>query len=65
MIKGLTPEILEALLMEILSSDTEFKAEPDSDGIPYSDSSQIQQLIGWKTAHRNMILKLKNLTMRD
>jgi hypothetical protein len=64
MIKGLTPEILEALLMEILSSDDEFKPEPDKFGI-YSELEYAHQKLGWKTAHRNMILRLKNLTMKD
>ena len=65
MIKGLTPEILEALLMEILSSDDEFKPEQDTFGKDYSKIYCAHQKLGWKTAHRNMILKLKSLTMRD
>ena len=65
MIKGLTPEILEALLMEILSSYDEFEPEPDNNGVDYGGKEIIHQKIGWKTAHRNMVSKLKNLTMRD
>ena len=60
-----TVEVLTAIADEILSSDAQFKPELDANGKPYGNTEQLHQRLGWKIAHRNLLLKFKAKIYED